>query len=231
MRTLAIGDIHGCVQALDALLREVQPQKDDLLVTLGDYVDRGPHSNVVLDRILALQEHCHCVCLRGNHDQMMLLARQDEDHFRDWLSCGGRRTLASYGADENRSTFADAIPERHWRFLQDDCVPHFETASHFYVHANVYPDYPLAEQPDYFMLYWESLELATWRPHMSGKTVVCGHTAQRSGRPLMLDRAICIDTWAYGNGWLTCLDIDLEAYWQPNEHGQTRMGNLAFRNR
>ena len=81
------------------------------------------------------------------------------------------------------------------------------------------------------MLYWESLKADDWRPHEGGKTMICGHTAQKSGRPLVLDRAVCIDTWVYGNGWLTCLDVDLEVYWQANEQGQTRMGNLQFRSR
>lgn len=50
-------------------------------------------------------------------------------------------------------------------------------------------------------------------------------------RPLVLDHAICIDTWAYGDGWLTCLDVDLEVCWQANERGQTRVRNLQFRGR
>jgi hypothetical protein len=76
---------------------------------------------------------------------------------------------------------------------------------------------------------WETLEPATWRPHESGKTMICGHSAQRSGRPLVLDHAICIDTWVYGDGWLTCLDVASEVYWQANERGESRMGSLGFR--
>ena len=88
----------------------------------------------------------------------------------------------------------------------------------------------LAEQPD-DMRYWEKLDAGWWKPHESGKTMVCGHTAQRSGRPLVLDRAVCIDTWAYGDGWLTCLDVEMELYFQANERGETRLGNLRFRAR
>lgn len=230
MRTLAIGDVHGCLRALDALLDEVDPQPDDLLVTLGDYVDRGPDSKGVLDRLLALAARCRCLPLKGNHDLMMLQGREDPEHFSDWLKSGGKQTLASYQANEDWQTFAEAIPARHWRFLGDDCVPYHETDTHFFVHASVSPDLPLAEQPA-SMLYWETLVAGTWRPHESGKTMVCGHSLQRSGRPLVLDRAICIDTWVYGDGWLTCLDVDLEVYWQANERGQTRMGNLQFRPR
>jgi len=230
MRTLAIGDIHGCLRALDAILEEADPQADDLLVTLGDYVDRGPDSKRVLDRMLALRQRCRCVTLKGNHDLIMLSARQDQEHFAEWLKCGGKQTLASYRAGEDWKTFADAIPEQHWRFLEDDCVPYLETGTHFFVHANVYPDHALEEQPDY-MLYWETLEPSAWRPHQSGKTMICGHSVQRSGRPLVLNQAVCIDTWVYGEGWLTCLEVELETYWQANERGEKRMGNLGFRTR
>jgi len=230
MRTLAIGDIHGCLRALDALLNEVNPRPDDLVITLGDYVDRGPDSLGVLDRMLALRQECRCINLKGNHDLMMLAARHDQEQFNEWLKCGGNQTLASYRAAEDWKSFAEAIPEHHWRFLEHDCLPYHETGSHFFVHANAYPDQPLDEQPDH-MLYWETLEPATWRPHESGKTMICGHSTQRSGRPLVLDRAICIDTCVYGPGWLTCLNVDLQAYWQANERGQTRMANLGFRTR
>jgi serine/threonine protein phosphatase 1 len=230
MRTLAIGDIHGCLRALDALLDAVDPQRDDLVVILGDYVDRGPDSKGVLERLLALQARCRCLTLKGNHDLMMLAAREDLEHFAEWLKCGGKQTLTSYRANEDLATFAMAIPARHWRFLEADCMPYHETDTHLFVHANVYPDIPLEDQPDY-MLYWETLESATWRPHESGKTMICGHSVQRSGRPLVLDHAICIDTWVYGDGWLTCLDVDLDVYWQANQRGETRMGSLGFRGR
>jgi serine/threonine protein phosphatase 1 len=230
MRTLAIGDIHGCLRAFDALLEEVNLQPDDVLVTLGDYVDRGPNSKGVLERLLAIAARCQCFPLKGNHDLMMLRGCEDAEHFREWLNCGGKSTLASYHANEDWQTFVEAIPTRHWHFLNEDCLSYHETDTHFFVHANVYPDLPLAEQPEY-MLYWESLEASTWRPHESGKTMVCGHSVQRSGRPLGLDQAICIDTWVYGDGWLTCLDVGLEVYWQANERGETRVGNLQFRSR
>ncbi|HEX3657686.1 MAG TPA: metallophosphoesterase family protein [Pirellulales bacterium] len=227
MRTLAIGDIHGCKSALDVILEEVDPQPDDLVVLLGDYVDRGPDSSGVLDRVLALRQRCRCVALKGNHDLMMLAAREDEEHFREWLQCGGRQALASYGAGEDRAAFADAIPTRHWRFLKEDCASYHVAGAYFFVHANVCPDLPLTDQPDY-MLYWERLEPTVWRPHESGKTMICGHSAQRSGRPLVLDHAVCIDTRVYGDGWLTCLDVRSEKYWQANERGEKRTGHLRM---
>ena len=94
------------------------------------------------------------------------------------------------------------------------------------MHANVYPDLPFSEQPD-DMLYWERLDPAAWRPHESGKIMICGHSSQRSGLPLVLDHAVCIDTWVYGKGWLTCLEVGTETYWQANERRQKRTGKLG----
>jgi serine/threonine protein phosphatase 1 len=222
MRTLAIGDIHGCLTALDALLDVVEPQPDDLVVTLGDYVDRGPDSKGVLDRLIELHGRCRLVALKGNHELMMLAACVDLDHFREWLACGGTQALASYGAAREFETFAQHVPAEHWRFLENQCLPFHQIDTHFFVHANVYPDIPLAEQPDH-MLYWEHLVEAWSRPHESGKIMICGHTQQRSGQPLNLGHAVCIDTWAYGDGWLTCLDVETGMYWRANQRGENRL--------
>lgn len=230
MRTLVIGDIHGCLRPFESLLREVDPNRDDLVITLGDYIDRGPDSRGVLDSLIALRQRCKLITIKGNHDLMMLAAREDIQHYHEWLRCGGKQTLDSYRTNLNFHTFAEVIPVNHWRFLNDDCAPYHETDTHFFVHANVAPNVPLAEQPDY-MLYWEMLDAASSTPHESGKRMICGHSTQRSGRPLVLDHAICIDTWVYGDGWLTCLDVGMNMYWQANQRGETRMGNMGFRSR
>ena len=86
-RILAIGDIHGCSQALDTLLSLVKLGRDDLLVTLGDYVDRGPDSRGVIERLLSIFRREQLVALRGNHEIMMLQAR-DEPDMEDELSRG-----------------------------------------------------------------------------------------------------------------------------------------------
>ena len=70
-------------------------------------------------------------------------------------------------------------------------------------------------------LCWQKL-LRSRPPHISGKTVVCGHTAQPEGVPLNLGHLVCIDTWVYGAGWLTCLEAETGHYWQANQQGQTR---------
>ena len=102
MRELAISDIHGCLTALDALLELVAPQPDDLLILLGDYVDRGPDTRGVIDRVLELtKSHPRLITLRGNHELMMLDARADGEGEQPvygglgfWI---GRRRLRDLG--------------------------------------------------------------------------------------------------------------------------------------
>lgn len=222
MRTLVIGDIHGCLTALDTLLARVALTSEDWLITLGDYVDRGPDSRGVLERLIQLQGTGRLIPLRGNHDEMMVSARQDHGlHF--WLVFGGIETLESYGeADPPRGSL-QTVPEKHWEFLES-LRDYHETPSHIFVHATVAPDRPLHEQTG-DSLRWDKLDGAI--SHCSGKIVVCGHTRQTSGRPWNLKSTICIDTGAYEpDGWLTCLDVDGGHYWQANERRQWREGNL-----
>jgi len=220
-RLLAIGDIHGCSRAFDALLLAVQIEPEDQLVTLGDYVDRGPDSRGVLDRVIALHKQGRMVCLRGNHEIMMLQARRSFDSLKFWLAVGGREAAESYGG-HGLIDWLRHVPDEHWDFLENGCADWYETESHFFVHANVSPDLPLAEQPS-TMLHWENFNIWTM-PHCSGKIMVCGHSEQRGGWPLMLDHAIGIDTFCYGGGWLTCLDVVSGRVWQANQQGETRVG-------
>jgi serine/threonine protein phosphatase 1 len=220
-RVFAVGDIHGCSRALDCLLADLNPHGDDLVVTLGDYVDRGPDSKGVIDRLIDLGKRARLVSLRGNHEVMMLSARRlGEDRYL-WLDCGGQATLESYGDGLRAGTFDD-VPEHHWQFLET-CIDWFECPTHFFVHAGAYPDVPVDQQPEY-ILFWESF--TDHGPHECGKVMVCGHTQQRSGVPLNVGHAVCIDTWAYGDGWLTGLDVTTGQIWQTNQRGVRRTGHL-----
>jgi serine/threonine protein phosphatase 1 len=212
MRVLAIGDIHGCSVALDTLLSEVGPGAQDTVVTLGDYINRGPDTKGVLDRLIDLSRTVHVVPLRGNHEVVMSRARKSSHDWSFWQEIGGDATLASYGSFE-------AIPRTHWDFIENQCLRLWETDTHFFVHANAYPNVPLNEQPD-LAIYWGRFD-NTW-PHNSGKVMVCGHTSQKDGLPRNRGYAICIDTWACGRGWLSCLDVEAGVIWQANQAGQSR---------
>ena len=223
MRYLAIGDIHGYAEVLKRLLEAVQLQPDDQIITVGDYVDRGPDSRGVIEYLLKFRDTGQLVALRGNHDFMMLEARGRFDMLKEWIYCGGNTTLASYG-DNNAEGQFELIPDEHWEFLETFCVDWYEIDTHFFVHANVDPDLSLEEQPLY-LLHWEPLLEA--RPHCSGKVMVCGHTKQRNGLPRNLGHAVCLDTWVYGEGWLTCLDVKTGQLWQASRRGELRTGWLG----
>jgi serine/threonine protein phosphatase 1 len=216
MRLLAIGDIHGCLTAFNTLLDELRPGTEDVLVTLGDYVDRGPDSQGVMERLLALRAETTLVPLLGNHDVLFKeVVEGTSENFKGWLSVGGLQTLESYGGKSG-------VPDSHVEFLNTGCRLWFEPEGEkvFFVHGSAHPDLPLAEQPEEWLL-WRRIHDAQW-PHQSGKIMICGHTAQRSGLPLILANAICIDTWAFGEGWLTCYDVHGGLFIQSNQAGEIR---------
>jgi serine/threonine protein phosphatase 1 len=221
MRTLAIGDIHGCHTALVALLNAVQPASEDRIVFLGDYIDRGPTSRDVIESLLRLSKTCSPVFLRGNHEVMILEAREDPLKGNLWQSYGGLETLFSYGANY-RQDWTSTIPNSHWKFF-DAAARYFETGTHIFAHACLDPELDMADQPDW-LLYWEFFERL--EPHKSGKKIICGHTPQRSGEIKNVGFALCIDTGPAVGGWLTCLDVNSGKHWQANEQGDTRQGVL-----
>jgi len=203
---------------LESLAEFVGFSESDTIVTLGDYVDRGPDSKGVIDFLIELERSHNLVRLRGNHEIMMAEARISRKARFPWLRVGGDATLDSYGVEK-----FDEIPLAHWEFIKN-CSAYYENKTHFFVHANAYPEIPFADQPDY-MLYWEFFEDPP--PHDSGKVMVCGHSSQKTGLPLNIGHAICIDTNACRGGWLTCLDTDSGIYWQTNEAGEKRSDIIA----
>ena len=137
--------------------------------------------------------------LRGNHEELFL---------------------------EAHATRRAEVPAAHLHFIEDVCRDWYETDTHLFVHGNADPELPLAEQSTR-VLRWEKLygPLGA-RPHRSGKVLVCGHSSQKSGEPLNLGFAVCIDTYCYGGGWLTCLDAGSGHVWQSDQRGRVREGPL-----
>jgi serine/threonine protein phosphatase 1 len=217
-RTIAIGDIHGCSAALGTILSAIGPGPDDEIVTLGDYIDRGPDSRGVLEQLIQLHRHCRLVPILGNHDDMLLQALEGL-HANTFLAMGGLATLASYGGSLTEDLAL--IPQDHIAFLAA-CVSFHETETHIFVHGSYVPHLPMSEQPE-LALRWESLRDDIPGPHCSGKTVIAGHTSQRSGEILDLGHIKCIDTCCYGRGWLTALDVLSGAVWQANREGRLRV--------
>lgn len=213
-RIIAIGDIHGCSAALAAITSAIDPQPDDTLVPLGDFIDRGPDSRGVLEQLLNLQDRCRLVPLLGNHEVMLLDVLEGPASLAPWLSCGGAATLESYGGH------LEDIPPKHLDFIRRS-RRYYETATHFFVHANYAPDIRLDEMPDY-LLFWEHLHFYRPPPHENGKIAVVGHTALKTGDILDLGHLIAIDTFCHGGGWLTALDVLAGQIWQADMHGRMR---------
>ncbi len=215
-RWIAIGDVHGCVHALDTLLEAIAPTHADCLVFLGDLIDQGRDTRDVLDRLQDLQQRCSVVLIRGNHEEMMYAARESEAALRYWEVCGGFATLNSY---RYGGTLANVRPD-HWALL-DTCRPYYETDDVIFTHANYMADLPMSEQPDH-QLRWALLEPAEARPHYSGKPVFVGHTEQPNSEVLDLGFMVCIDTACWRHGWLTAIDVHTRQIWQASRFGMLR---------
>lgn len=188
MGLIAIGDIHGCPKSLDALLHRLQPSTDDHLVFIGDYVDRGPDSKGVIDRLLTLRKAHTCTFLRGNHEAMML-DYLDHEAFDLWSINGGLATMRSYLKDGS----IPSIPTSHEAFVRNTRM-YLETEQFIFVHAGLKAELTVAEnlaRDNEKVFLWERSHLRA-EGYAWEKTVVCGHTPHAA--PVDTEPLICIDT-------------------------------------
>ena len=213
MRTIAIGDIHGCSKALQGLLEAIDPRPDDRLIFLGDYVDRGPDSKGVINLLIELRQRCRTVFLLGNHEIMFRGAIRGLSP-ELWLQIGGRPTLTSYGGDLRR------VSSDHLEFL-DACIPYHESEDHFFVHANYMAELPLHQQPEH-SLFWEHLTERVPSPHCSGKHALLGHTPQHRGNIGFYGHFTCLDTACVAGYWLSAMDLQSGEVWQVSKLGHRR---------
>ena len=195
MGLIAIGDIHGCADTLDALLSRLAPAEDDHLIFIGDYIDRGPNSKGVIDRLLTLRQAQQCTFLRGNHEAFMLAYLQNQDRELDlWVMNGGIATLRSYAAANQRVFVPEDFPEEHIEFVKQTKL-YYEAPGFFFVHAGLRPELTIAENLMHCgeeVFLWERDHLLPRIELAWEKTVVCGHTPRPE--PLNLDKLIDIDT-------------------------------------
>jgi len=207
-RLLAVGDIHGCLDLLQLLLRKVAPTADDQMVFLGDYIDRGPESCGVIELLLTLQKDFPAtVFLRGNHEQMLLDFLSGEEHLMFLLN-GGNATLESY---EKNAAGNPTIPPAHLTFFSN-LKSHFIFGDYIFVHAGLRPGVPIAKQSEYDML-WIRGEFIN-SDYDWGKKVVFGHSPQ--AQVLIRDNMIGLDTGAVYNNCLTCCDLLTGDLWQAS---------------
>jgi serine/threonine protein phosphatase 1 len=170
-------------------------------VFLGDYIDRGPHSRDVVDLLIRLQASAptETLCLRGNHEEMLISASDCGDEIT-WLHNGGDMTLRSYGVDG-----ADAIPAEHLAWFHSLPVS-LNDGRRFFVHAGIRPGVPLDRQKRETMLWIREPFLSDRRDHVH--YIVHGHTPLRSGQPEHLANRLNLDTGAVFGGPLTAAVFD-----------------------
>ena len=214
----AIGDIHGCYDLLLELVERIRRDAKDitgrrLLVTLGDYVDRGPMSAQVIDWLCGpAPEGFDRISLAGNHEAMMLEFLTNPSSNSPWLEFGGIDTLESYGVDvrrfvrarrqERRAILRASIPVAHVSLLTN--LPSLlELPEAVFVHAGLRPNVDLAEQVDEDLLWIREPFLSA--PVQHGPLVVHGHTP--AGAPVVAGGRICVDTGAFATGVLTAVRL------------------------
>ncbi|MED4750293.1 metallophosphoesterase family protein [Brevibacillus choshinensis] len=214
-RILVISDIHGELEKWESLMEKVNynPEKDQLIL-LGDYVDRGPASRGVLEKVMELHA-TGAIVLMGNHDHMMIKSfEQDPVFIERWFRNGAQKTLVSYGhaaaEQEVGPESLDLTPvlEQHISFLRGlDC--YYETDDYIFVHGGVHPTTPLPET-DPYTLMWIRDEFH--KGYKGEKTVVFGHTPTENfhGKNDVYfgeNNIIGIDGGAVFGGQLNCLEL------------------------
>ena len=213
-RKIAIADIHGCSRTFKRMLFErLHVAREDILYLLGDYIDRGPDSQGVLDTILALRDDGFDIRpLMGNHEAMLLQALEavSGEHLHFWMDNGGRATLKSYGVQH-----PDELPSEHIRFMRS--LPlHLHTATHIFVHAglNFCLEEPFSHEGEQAML-WDRYQHSD-RVKQQGKVLVVGHTVtnEEDIRRSLKSRVIRLDNGCYmggriaGLGCLAALELE-----------------------
>ncbi len=202
-RVFAIGDIHGYLNKLKRLIGRIKPDAEkDLLVFIGDYIDRGPDSKGVVDYLINLQSRqaTNMVCLLGNHEKMFMDYLTNGKEKWSFLMNGGVDTLKSYNIKENQSK--KVLPREHIVFFKS-LRPYYETEDYIFVHAGLRAGIPLSEQK-LDDLIWIRKEF-TESNYNFGKLVIFGHTPLT--RPLVAPTKIGIDTGAGYDGKLTALEL------------------------
>jgi serine/threonine protein phosphatase 1 len=224
VRIYAIGDVHGRIDLLDQVFARIDahlaahPVVRPVHVFVGDYIDRGPASREVLDRLIERADSHEMVLLKGNHETLIFEFMRNPSMLQSWEQMGGLETLISYGLSPSLNADAPmqkklaaalraALPKSHVNFL-DSLHSSFSCGGFFFVHAGVKPGIPLAKQRDEDLL-WIRDDFLHHEGNF-GKIVIHGHTPvlEIDIRP----NRINIDTGAYATGRLTCLVIEGEHF-------------------
>lgn len=196
--TFAIGDIHGCFDQLSQMLDTIETWwPNGKIVFLGDYVDRGPQSKGVIDRIMAgpNKPGWDWIALKGNHEEMMVSSLKGKKHISLWLENGGEETLVSYDrhVPDEVLDWAGNLPTMH-------VDPH-----RIFVHAGLDEAVPLAEQSERTLLW--SRPPVGFSGDYWGKHLCHGHTPEPDN-PMTLGNRTNVDSGCVFGGYLSAAVFD-----------------------
>lgn len=167
MRRFVIPDIHGCFLSLKHLIEQLSLQKDDELYFLGDYINKGPDSKGVMDYIRQLQHVYSVICLKGNHEQMLMDALKSDEKESQFLERGGRATIASFGLESVKQ-----IPQAYFDWINNLPYYHY-LPDYILVHAGFNFGLPNHLDDKQAMLTIRSFVVDLAK--VEGKTVLHGH--------------------------------------------------------
>lgn len=199
--TYAIGDIHGRLdlleRAADAIMKDLAG-RPGRVICLGDYVDRGPDSKGVVEFLMRAQRDGSLVCLKGNHEEIMLdgVAGRNLDM---WIGNGGGATIASYGEA--------GVPQAHIDWM--GALPvYVEAAGRLFVHAGFMPGERLEDQDAEVMMWIRDRFLLAEKDFADWPHIVHGHTPHHPwkpdpAKPELLPWRTNLDTAAFHTGVLT----------------------------
>lgn len=220
-RAYAVGDVHGCLAQLDALIGRIEadldarPVREAFLVFVGDLIDRGPDSRGVIERLRTYSRPgLKPIFLTGNHEEYFLRVLSGERGVLDnWLDYGGKQCAESYGVsadqlvalpeDQGLALLRRHVPDGHRRFLKS-FGDTFRFGDYLFVHAGIRPGLPLDQQSRADLRWIREPFLQDSGDH--GFVVVHGHTIVDEVQEL--PNRIGIDTGAYRTGVLTALIVD-----------------------
>lgn len=227
MRTLVIGDIHGGLRALHQIMERAKVTPDDTLIFLGDYVDGWSQSPQVIDFLIELQTTHNCICILGNHDELLLdwLTHNSKDNPL-WFNHGGEATVLAY------EKVSPETIQKHIEFIQSLKAYHLDEENRLFVHAGFtnmngvnFEYYPR-------LFFWDrSLWETALALDKSMKTddlaypkrltiyneIYIGHTPVtrlNKTTPVQMANVWNVDTGAAFKGPLTIMDIDTKEFWQ-----------------
>lgn len=251
-----VPDVHGAVDLLNHLLRSFLPLRknknsQDLLIFLGDYIDRHMDSWKVLRRLQELKQEYEdqVICLKGNHELMLLQAldkitcSNPDEMYGCWMRNGGEQTIQGYLKEQGRpyfdvsafprSSLKKLIPEEDVEFMMQ-MEPYFVLGNYIFVHGGCRPNEPLENQPLGLLTWDRRLYLHTLFDVLEKKeeridwetTVVTGHNYS-GGKPFLHSKMMMLDTGSPDRLLMIELNSMTGYYAFPNQ-GRLEKANLTY---